>query len=87
MNPPPVLAFGKIGEEGPIDLSFSFSLRYPADGEEDMRDEVLEEEEEEGRSWFVGGLRVISLSIRLKAMTREMDPFRSSLRRTAVAGE
>jgi len=27
MNPPPVLEEGKIGEAGPIDLSFSFSLR------------------------------------------------------------
>lgn len=53
-------------------------------------EEVLELEEKEARSWEeeeVGGLRVISSSIRLKAMTKEIDPLRSSLRRTAVAGE
>ena len=44
------------------------------------------EEDEDPVSWR-GGLLVMSVSIRLNAITSEMDPLRSSFSRTAVAGE
>lgn len=84
MNPPPLdFEDAMMGETGPSSSSSSsntFSAEYPFG----MSDE------DEATAGFVswrGGLAVMSLSIRLNAITSEMDPLSSSFSRTAVAGE